>query len=144
MKLQTKVLLSVIYSSILALYSLILGIFEIAGSLGLHTNFAPADIMGGFSLIIASSLILYGAKNTVKLLYDGLSFYLVGLALLIAIGLLNIIIALADLLDYYILCIGENCSGYSAHIRPEIYIFFLALLGLYPFFVRWHFRRKVP
>ncbi len=144
MKLQTKVLLSVIYSSILASFSLILGIFEIAGSLGLHTNFAPADIMGGFSLIVASSLILYGAKNTAKLLYDGLSFYLVGLSILIGIGLLNIIIALADLLDYYILCIGENCSGYSANIRPEIYIFFLALLGLYPFFARWHFRRKIP
>ncbi len=144
MKLQRKILLSVIYSSILASFSLIIGIFEIAGFLGLHTNFAPADIMGGFSLIVASSLILYGAKNTAKLLYDGLSFYLVGLALLIAIGLLNIIIVLADLLDYYILCIGENCSSYAAYIRPEIYIFFLALLGLYPFFARWHFRRKNP
>lgn len=144
MNLKTKVLLSVIYSSILAVFSLILGLFEIAGFLGIKTSFAPADIMGGFSLIVASSLILYGAKNTAKLLYDGLSFYLVGLALLLAIGLLNIIIALADLLDYYILCIGENCSGYVANIRPEIYIFFLALLGLYPFFARWHFRRKNP
>ena len=144
MKLQTKVLLSVIYSSILSSFSLIIGIFEIAGSLGLHTNFAPADIMGGFSLVVASSLILYGAKNTAKLLYHGLSFYLVGLALLIAIGLLNIIIVLANILDYYILCIGEKCPLYSAQIRPEIYIFFLALLGLYPFFVRWHFRREVP
>ncbi len=144
MKLKTKILLSVIYSSILAAFSMILGLLEIANSLGLNINFVPSDIMGGFSLMVASSLILYGAKKTIMLLYDGLSFYLVGLALLIGIGLLNIIIALADILDYYILCIGENCSGYSAQIRPEIYIFFLALLGLYPFFARWHFRRKNP
>lgn len=141
---ERKVLLSVVYSSALSIFSIVLGILEILAFMGLKLWHAPPDIMGGFSLIVASTLILYGAKNTVKMLYDGLSFYLVGLALLIGIGLLQILIFLADILDYYILCIGEPCKPYSTPPRPEVYIFFLALLGLYPFFVRWHFRRKEP
>ncbi len=141
---ETKVLLSVIYSSTLSIFAIVLGILEILSFVGLKLWGAPSDIMGGFSLIVASTLILYGAKNTVKMLYDGLSFYIVGLSLLIGIGLLQTLIVLANILDYYILCIGESCAPYSTPPRPEVYMFFLALLGLYPFFVRWHFRRKEP
>ncbi len=144
MKRETKIQISVVYSSILSVFALILGILEILAFLGLQIHNVPKDIMGGFSLVVASALILYGARNTIKMLYDGLSFYLVGIALLLGIGLLHIFIVLADILDYYILCIGVSCSPYSHSPRPEIYIFFLALLGLYPFFARWHFRRKNP
>lgn len=141
MKLETKILISVIYASIISIITLIVGIFEILSFAGLHILSFPADIMGGFSLIVASSLVLYSSKDTVKLLYSGLSFYIVGIALMLGIGLLHIIILLADILDYYILCIGEVCNPYPLQIRPEILLFFLYLLTLYPFLARFKFRR---
>ncbi len=140
MKFSTKIRLSVLYASALSVVAIILGVLEILASLGLHSG-VPEDIMGGFSLIVGGALILYGARDTMKLLYRGLSFYIVGLALLLGIGLLKIILLLADMLDYYVQCVGESCPGYSAEIRPEIYLFFLLLLALYPFFRRWRFRR---
>ena len=141
MKLEFKILISVIYASILSLFSIIIGLAEILAFFGFSIINAPADIIGGFSLIVAASLILYGAKDTIKLLYSGLSFYIVGIALLLGIGLLHIFILLADVLDYYILCIGENCSPYPICVRPEIPMFFLTLLAIYPFIVRFKFRR---
>ncbi len=101
------------------------------------------DVMGGFSLLVASALMFYSIKDTLRLLYSGLSFYIVGLFLLLAIGILNIIILLAKILDYYIQCIGEPCGGYPLNIRPEIFLFFLGLFALYPFFHRWEFRRRI-
>ena len=100
------------------------------------------DVMGGFSLLVASFLMFYSVKDTLQLLYSGLSFYIVGLFLLLSIGVLDIIILLAKILDYYILCIGEPCEAYPVHLRPEIFLFFLGLFALYPFLHRWEFRRK--
>jgi len=105
---------------------------------------ATSDIMGGFSLILSSSLLFYSLKDTLRELYSGLSFYLVGLFLLLAIGFLQILILLADLLDYYILCIGENCPPFTFMFRGEYLLFFLGLFALYPFLHRWEFRRKNP
>ncbi len=141
MSIKFKVLISVIYASALSLLCLTIGIGEILSFLGFALLNAPPDIMGGFSLIVAASLILYGARDTIKLLYSGLSFYIVGIALLLGIGILHIVVLLADILDYYILCIGESCEPYPLSIRPEIYIFFLSLLAIYPFLIRFKFRR---
>ncbi|OYT59088.1 hypothetical protein B6U71_03250 [Euryarchaeota archaeon ex4484_178] len=105
-------------------------------------SFETRDIMGGFSLILASSLLFYSIKDTLKEFYSGLSFYMVGLFLLLIIGVMHILILLADILDYYILCIGENCSAYTFTPRPEYLLFFLSLFALYPFFHRFEFRRK--
>ncbi len=140
MNFSTKVKISVIYASFLSLVAGIIGILEILTFLGLNFP-VPTDIMGGFSLIVASSLILYGARDTMRILYSGLSFYIVGLALMLGIGLLQILLLLADVLDYYILCLGESCEPYAADIRPEVYLFFLFLLATYPFLRRWRFRR---
>jgi len=141
LKLELKILLSVIYACAISVITFIIGALEIISFLGVTPISFPSDIMGGFSLIVASSLVLYGAKDTVKLLYSGLSFYIVGVALLLGIGLLHIIILLADILDYYILCIGESCASYPLQVRPEIPLFFLYLLAIYPFLVRFKFRR---
>jgi xanthine/uracil permease len=140
MKFSTKIRISIIYASILSVVAIILGTLEMFAFLGLNSG-VPEDIMGGFSLIVGGSLILYGARDTMKLLYKGLSFYIVGIALLLGLGFLKIILLLADWLDYYVQCIGESCPRYSAEIRPEIYLFFLFLFALYPFFRRWRFRR---
>ena len=141
MKFSQKILISVLYASALSVISIITGILEILNFLGANL-WGPADIMGGFSLAVAGILILYGARDTAKLLYSGLSFYIVGLALALGIGLLRIVLLLAEALDYYILCIGESCESFHPEIRPEIYLFFLFLLATYPFFRRWRFRRS--
>ncbi len=109
--------------------------------LSLHFS-GTKDIMGGFSLILVSSLLFYSLHDTLRELYSGLSFYIVGLFLLLAIGVLQLLILAAEILDYYILCIGESCTPYSFSLRPEYLLFFLGLFALYPFFHRWEFRRK--
>ena len=102
----------------------------------------PGDFMGGFVLILASSLLFVGMKETYKGLFSGLSFYIVGLFILLVDSVIQISILLADILDYYINCIGESCSPYIFVFRPEIYLFFFGIFALYPFFARWAFRRK--
>ncbi len=104
--------------------------------------FIPGDFMGGFVLLLASSLLFVGMKETYRGLFSGLSFYIVGAFILLADSLVGIFILLADILDYYINCIGESCVSYNLMMRPEIFLFFLAIPALYPFFVRWSFRRK--
>ncbi len=106
-----------------------------------HTS-VPGDVVGGLSLLLVSALLFYSLRDTLRELYSGLSFYIVGLFLLLAIGLLQILILLADIMDYYILCVGESCAPYPFSMRPEYALFFLGLLSLYPFLHRWEFRRK--
>jgi len=142
LNLKFKIGLSVVYASILSVIALCIGLGEIISFIGLPIFPSPADMIGGFSLIVGASLILYGARDTIKLLYSGLSFYIVGIAIMLGIGLLHITILLADILDYYILCIGEVCQAYPLQIRPEISLFFLYLFSIYPFLSRFKFRRE--
>ena len=104
--------------------------------------FIPGDFMGGFALILSSSLLFVSMKETYRGFFSGLSFYIVGLFILLTDSIVQIFILLADILDYYINCIGESCKPYNLMIRPEIFLFFLTILALYPFFARWSFRRR--
>ena len=115
------------------------------GALGIAISnvYIPADIMGGFVLILSASLILTGLKDTYRMLYSGLSFYIVGLFLLLGDAVITAAIILADVTDYYINCIGESCSQYIFLLRPEIIMLILAPLALYPFFKRNSFKRRV-
>ncbi len=108
------------------LFFMVLSFFAVV-----HIPMEPADFMGGFSLIVASSLVLAGYPKAVKHDISGLSFYLVGMALLIAISVLQILVYLADMLDYIINCIGENCALYSQLPRPEVLLFFLIIPLIY-------------
>ncbi len=116
--------------------------FLAALSFSLFISQVPTDLMGGFVLILSSSLILTGLRDTYRMLYDGLSFYIVGVFLLLADATLTIMILLADVADYYINCIGENCAPYQWILRPEFFLFFLTLFSLYPFFNRMKFKRR--
>ncbi len=111
-------------------------------SVALSTSQIPGDLMGGLVLILASSLIFTGLRDTYRMLYEGLSFYIVGIFLLLADTAITIIILLSDIADYYINCIGESCAPYELVLRPEIFLFFLTLFALYPFFKRMKFKRR--
>ncbi len=104
---------------------------------------APGDFMDAFVLILVASLIAAGVKNTYKFLYDGLAFYLVGIFLLFTFTIVKILILLADVLDYYINCLGESCSPYPFVFLPSILLFFLVIPALYPYFAQNIFRRDV-
>jgi len=111
-------------------------------AIALSDIYIPADIMGGFVLILSSSLIFTGLRDTWKTLYSGLSFYIVGLFLLLSDAAIVVTIILADVSDYYINCIGESCSPYNFILRPEVILLFLGIFALYPFFKRSNFKRK--
>ena len=104
--------------------------------------FITGDFMGGFVLILSSSLLFTGMRDTYYKYFSGLSYYIVGLFLLLGDSLIVIFILFADLADYYINCIGENCTPYKFMIRPEIILFFFAIFAIYPFLTRNSFRRK--
>lgn len=103
----------------------------------------PGDPMDSFILLLVASLLLTGMKNAVKMLYSGLSFYIVGTFLLLAFSGIKIIILLADALDYYVNCIGEVCDPYGFALIPSIVLFILAIPAVYPYRHRNEFRRGV-
>ncbi len=119
-------------------------ILAFLGALGIAISdtYIPGDVMGGFVLILSSSLIFAGLKDTYSMLYSGLSFYIVGLFLLLGDAVIEVTIILAEVTDYYINCIGESCAGYVFLLRPEIILLILTPFALYPFFKRTHFRRR--
>ena len=128
----------------LSITQILLIVLAFLGSLAIAICdiYVPVDVMGGFVLILSSSLIFVGLKDTYRMLYSGLSFYIVGLFLLLGDALIMATIILADIADYYINCIGESCPQYVFLLRPEIILLILALFALYPFFVRNHFKRR--
>jgi len=103
----------------------------------------PGDLMNAFILILIASLILAGAKATFKLLYSGLSFYLVGVFLLLTFAIIKIIIFLSALLDYYINCLGDKCAPYPFVAFPSLILVFLVIPALYPYLAQGIFRRDV-
>ncbi len=104
---------------------------------------APGDLMDAFILLLVGSLMAAGANDTFKFLYSGLSFYLVGVFLLLAFAAIKITIFLATLLDYYINCLGENCAPYPFAVLPSFILFILVLPAIYPYFAQSIFRREL-
>ena len=104
---------------------------------------APGDLMDAFILLLVASLMAAGVNNTFKFLYSGLSFYLVGVFLLLAFAAIKITIFLATLLDYYINCLGENCTPYPFDVLPSFILVFLVLPAIYPYFAQSIFRREL-
>ncbi len=102
----------------------------------------PGDPMDSFILFLISALLLTSLRDSLKLLYSGLSFYLVGVFLLLAFAGIKITILLADILDYYVNCIGESCSPYPFAVIPSLILFLLALPATYPYIHREIFRRE--
>ena len=103
----------------------------------------PGDLMDAFILILIASLILAGVRDTFKLLYSGLSFYLVGVFLLLAFTIIKIIIFLSALLDYYINCLGDKCAPYPFVAFPSLILIYLVIPALYPYLAQGIFRREV-
>ncbi len=101
------------------------------------------DFMSSFILFLISALLLSGFRGTYQQLYNGFSMYLVGVFLLISYAGIEIIILLANVLDYYIQCLGEHCATYPLAMKPEFILFILGLMATYPYFAREKFRRCV-
>ncbi|GEM_PF-3472456 len=100
------------------------------------------DVMDAFILLLISILLFASLRDSINLLYSGLSFYLVGIGLLISYSALKIIILLADVFDYYINCIGESCAPYTTGVIPAIVLILLTFPALIPYWHRDLFRRE--
>ncbi len=127
-----------LYSSI-AILSFLIAL----GTMLISDIHVPGDLMNAFILILIASLIASGVRDTFRLLYSGLSFYLVGTFLLLAFAIIKIIIFLSAVLDYYINCLGDKCSAYTFTAFPSLVLFLLVIPSLYPYFAQGLFRRDV-
>ncbi len=127
------------------LYSLIaiLSFLIALGTMLISDIHVQGDLMDAFILILIASLIVTGVKDTFRLLYRGLSFYLVGTFLLLAFTAIKIIIFLSAVLDYYINCLGDKCTPYPFVAFPSVALILLVIPALYPYFAQKLFRREV-
>ncbi len=130
---------NIIFYSLIAILSFLIAL----GTMLIKDIHVPGDIMDAFILILVASLIASGVKDTFKLLYRGLSFFIVGAFLLFAFALIKIIIFLSAVLDYYINCLGDKCAPYSFAAFPSVALIILVIPALYPYFARSIFRRDV-
>ncbi len=104
---------------------------------------ASGGIMDAFVVLLSSILMFRGMKNTYLMLYDGLSFYLVGLFLTLAYAVIQLFIVGAGYLDYLISCLGESCPPYTIPTYFPALLFLSTVPALYPYFQRTKFRRNV-
>ncbi len=119
--------------------TLALGIMLIAPSC-----IAPSgNIMHSLVLLLITSLLVVSIKDSLNLLYSGLSFYLVGVFLLLAYVGINLIIIMAQIADYYIGCIGMACASPPVSITPAMILFIMAIPATYPYFQKFQFRRDI-
>lgn len=111
-----------IYASALGVISLAIGVVEILGGLG---ESIPADLFGGFVLVVMAATYLGGVKGAFQGRHEGLSFVMGGLFLTAVFGVLYLLMMGADGLMYLL---GEaEALPALTDARPEIWIFILSL-----------------
>jgi hypothetical protein len=99
--------------------------------------------MNAFVLALISALIIASIKDSLQLLYSGLSFYIVGIFLLITFSGIEITISLAALADHAIGCIGSSCAPAGLDMSPSFLLFPMSIPATYPYFQKFRFRRDV-
>ncbi|NPA74891.1 MAG: hypothetical protein GXO25_02270 [Euryarchaeota archaeon] len=101
------------------------------------------NLMNSFILFLVAALILNSIRDSLLRLYSGLSFYIVGIFILLAFSGIEITILLASIADHYINCIGTQCSQPVITITPGMILLLLTIPATYPYFRRDKFRRDI-
>ena len=116
-----------IYSGIIGLMYLIYGIAE-AGSWIVSDPLLPLaspDVMGAFILILIGSILLYRIRSLLDMRYEGLAFLFVGMVLSAIIGMMYVLLILADMADSVIT--GEPWEFGASYNIPAVILSLLLL-----------------
>ena len=90
--------------------------------------YIPGDV-GGFSLIIISSVFLWGVKELKDGISEGVAYVYMGILLSLLFGIISILMMGADALSYYTLGADEAWSPMN-NMRPALYLALIGLTGL--------------
>jgi len=97
----------------------------------------PADLFGGFALLVIGAVYLCSVKALLAEGEAGLSFFFVGVMLSAIFGVMFLLIMGAHWLNYWL---GEGEFPLIAGFRPEIWLFFISLPAVY---LIWKWRRTL-
>ncbi len=114
-----------IYALVFGALCLVFGSIEIVSvPLGID-SVIPADLFGGFVMLVTGAVYLTGLNDLFAEKKEGLSFAIVGTLLLAIFGILYTLMIGADGLMYLI---GETEEfSFASGLRPEIWLFVASL-----------------
>lgn len=124
-----------LYTGLVGAITAIIGSLEILFVFTGTDSWIPADLFGGFALIVIAAVYLSGIGELLSMREEGLSFALTGMILTMVFGSLYILMAGADWLMYLL---GEADEFLIiSELRPEI----LLLVATLPL-ARYMIKRK--
>jgi len=118
---------------------ILFGIIQIIVGLGLVSDitsalFIPADIFGGFVLLVIGAVFLYGYKEMKAGIHEGVAFVYFGIFLSLVFVIIYLLIMGADALSAYGMGM-EDFEGWTPldDVKPGLYLGILPLIG----FLAW-------
>ncbi|OFV67873.1 MAG: conserved hypothetical protein, membrane [Candidatus Syntrophoarchaeum caldarius] len=122
-----------LYSALIGGITAIIGVLEVIFVFTGTDSWIPADLFGGFALLVIAAVYLSGIGELLSKREEGLSFVLVGSILTGVFGILYILIMGADYLMYLL---GEADEFLILdEVRPEI-LLLVAVLPVIVYFIR--------
>ena len=90
--------------------------------------FIPGDV-GGFVLVIISSVFFWGVKESREGISEGVAYVYMGILLSLLFGVISLLMMGADALSYYTLGADQPWSSLS-NMRPALYLALAGVAGL--------------
>ncbi len=115
---------------------ILFAVMQILNGLGLGLDFMdtlmiPADVFGGFVLLVIGSIFIYGFKEMNSGIHEGVAFVYFGILMSLVFVIIYLAIMGANALSWYGLGL-EDMEGWTPlhDMKPGLYLGLLSLLGL--------------
>jgi len=132
----------VVFAAVVAVLYLFFGLMQIVAGIGYESGlnealFVPADIMGGFMLMVVGFIFLFGVKELNSGVGEGVAYLYVGIVITLVLAGIYLLIMGSDALSAYGLG-SEDFDGWTPldDLKPVIYLAVLPFLG----FLKWRGR----
>jgi hypothetical protein len=124
-----------IFAGVVGLLFIIFGLIQIIVGFGYSAQwsellFIPADLIGGFILILIGAIYLYGFKELKSGIQEGIAYVYVGILLSLGFLIIYLFVMGANALSAYGLG-SEDFIGWTLldDMKPGIYLGLLSLIG---------------
>ena len=115
----------------------ITGLIQIVAGFGLEIGltdalFIPADIFGGFILLVIGSVFLFGVKELNEGLNEGVAYVYVGIILALVFAGIYVLVIGANALEAYVI-LSDDFEGWTPldDMKPGIYIAIIPLIAYF-------------
>jgi hypothetical protein len=116
-----------IFTLLVSLLYIIFGTIHIAEGIGIDTGlasalFVPADVLGGFSLLVIGTVFFYGFKELNAGMDEGMSFVYVGIIMSLVFMAVYTLVGAGTLLDSFLLPEDYVDWHIVDQFRPGVYL----------------------